>query len=176
MGSVGDLMRKNTMADKKTLDKIREDIGKSTIPDMLKVLYLMANATELLSQQSFLRIKAVFARYGLVVKENELLSGINKYCKLIRQATFQFFERIDPQITDATWGLGRDENEPNAPGNSSALDGFNEDANEICRLVLLYIDRTARNNDAFAKVFKTLRQLPSSGIINDEDIARFKMK
>lgn len=162
--------------DKKTLDKIRADIDKSTIPDMLKVLYLMANATEILSQQSFLRIKAVFARHGLVVKENALLSGINQYCKLIRQATYAFFERIDPQITNATWGLGRDENNPDAPGNSSALDGFNEDANEVVRLVLLFIDRTARNNDGYAKVFKTLRQLSSAGIFTDEDIARFKMK
>ena len=161
---------------KQDLDKIRADIDNSTIPDMLKVLYLMANATELLSSQSFLRIKAVFAKHGFVVRENELLSGINQYCKLIRQATYQFFERIDPQITNATWGIGRDENNPDAPGNSSALDGFNEDANEIVRLVLLFIDRTARNNDGFSKVFKTLRQLPSAGIFNDEDITRFKMK
>lgn len=160
---------------KQDLDKIRADIDNSTIPDMLKVLYLMANATELLSSQSFLRIKAVFAKHGFVVRENELLSGINQYCKLIRQATYQFFERIDPQITNATWGIGRDENNPDAPGNSSALDGFNEDANEIVRLVLLFIDRTARNNDGFSKVFKTLRQLPSAGIFNDEDITRFKM-
>ena len=162
--------------DKKELDKIREDIGNSTIPDMLKVVYLMASATELLSQQSFLRIKAVFARHGFVARENDLLSGINQYCKLIRQASYQFFERIDPQILDATWGIGRDEDNPDAPGNSSALDGFNEDANEICRLVLLYIDRTARDNEAFSKVFKTLRKLPSTGMFNDEDIARFKMK
>ena len=161
---------------KQDLDKIRADIDNSTIPDMLKVVYLMASATELLSQQSFLRIKAVFARHGFITRENDLLSGINQYCKLIRQASYQFFERIDPQIMDATWGLGRDENNPDAAGNTSALDGFNEDANEICRLVLLYLDRTARNNDAFSKVFKTLRQLPSSGLINDEDIARFKMK
>ena len=162
--------------DKKKRDLIREDVGKSTIPDMLKVMYLMANATELLSQQSLLRIKAVYARHGFRVKENELLSGINQYCKLIRQASFQFFDKIDPQIVNATWGIGRDEDDPNAPGNADALDGFNEDANEVCRLVLLYIDRTARNNEAFAKVFKTLRQLPSAGIINDEDISRFKMK
>ena len=31
--------------NKKELDKIREDIGNSTIPDMLKVVYLMASAT-----------------------------------------------------------------------------------------------------------------------------------
>lgn len=164
--------------DKKTIEAIRQDIAKSTIPEQLKVLYLMANACEILSQQSFQRIRAVFARHGLVTKENDLLTGINQYCKYIKMASFQFFERIDPQIINATWGMNRDEDNPDASpvGNSSALDGFNEDANEICRLVLLYIDRTARNNDGFAKVFKTLRQLPSAGLINDSDIARFKMK
>lgn len=162
--------------NKKDIEKIRGDINKSTIPDMLKALYLMANATELMSQQSFLRIRAVFARYGYVVNENELLSGINQYCKLIRQATFQFFSRIDPQITNATWGIGRDEGRPDSPGNTNALDGFNEDSNEVCRLVLLYLDRTCRNNESYATVFKTLRKLPSCGMFNDEDIARFKMK
>jgi len=162
--------------DKDQRKAIRQDIAKSTIPEQLKVLYLMANATEILSQQSFQRIRAVFARHGLVTKENDLLTGINQYCKLIKMASFQFFNRIDPQIINATWGMNRDEDNPDAPGNTGALDGFNEDANEICRLVLLYIDRTARNNEAFAKVFKTLRQLPSAGLINDSDIARFKMK
>ena len=162
--------------DKDQRKAIRRDIQNSTIPEQLKILYLMANACEILSQQSFLRIKAVFARHGFVTKENELLTGINQYCKLTQMASFQFFERIDPQIINATWGMGRDEDNPDAPGNSGALDGFNEDANEIVRLVLLYIDRTSRNNDGFAKVFKLLRGLPSAGLINDEDIARFKMK
>ena len=149
---------------------IRHDIAKSTIPQQLKVLYLMASATELLSQQSFQRIRAIFAQHGLQARENELLTGITQYCRFIKMATFQFFEKIDPLIINATWGQ-----DPSA-GGASALDGFNEDANEICRLVLLYIDRAAQNNDGFAKVFKTLRQLPSSGLFRDEDIARFKMK
>ncbi len=154
---------------------IRQEIAKSTIPAQMKVLMVMASATELLSQQSYERIRAVFASRGLPTRNSELLSGFNQYCKFIRMASFQFFDRIDPLIINATWGAGRDEDEP-ASGDVSALDDFNEDAAEICRLVLLYVDRTARNNDGFAKVFKTLRQLPSSGMIHDEDIARFKMK
>ena len=164
------------MDKKDQIKAIRKDIENSTIPEQLKVLYLMANATEILSQQSFQRIKAVFARHGMLTKENDLLTGINQYCKFTKMASYQFFERIDPQIINATWGMGRDEDNPDAPGNPDALDGFNEDANEIVRLVLLYIDRTARNNEAFAKVFRTLRQLPSAGIIHDDDISRFKMK
>lgn len=147
--------------------KIKKDISSSTIPEMLKILYLMANATEIMSQQSFQRIKAVFAKHGLKTQENELLTGINQYCKFVKSASYQFFAKIDPQIINATFGTD---------GNASALDGFNEDANELCRLILLYFDRTAQNNDGYAKVFKTLRQLPSSGLIKDEDIARFKVQ
>ena len=107
--------------DKKVIKAIREDISKSTIPEQLKVLYLMANATEILSQQSFQRIRAVFAQHGLVTKENDLLTGINQYCRLIKMASFQFFDRIDPQIINATWGMGRDEDNPDAPPRRQCL-------------------------------------------------------
>ena len=156
---------------------IRKDIATSTIPEHLKVLYLMANATEILSQQSYQRIRSVFAKHGALAKDNNLLSGINQYCRFIKMASYQFFERIDPMIINSTWGMGRNEDAPDSTkGDTSLLDSFNEDANEIIRLVLLYIDRTAGNNTGFSKVFKTLRQLLSSGLIHDEDIARFKIK
>lgn len=41
---------------------------------------------------------------------------------------------------------------------------------------MLHIDRTARSNEAYAKVFKTLRQLPSGNLFKDEDIAKYKMR
>lgn len=162
--------------NKERLKKIRADIKASTIPEELKVLYMLANAVEIISNQSLLRIKAVYARHGYNIKENDMLTGLNKYCQMQKLASNQFFERIDPHIINATWGCDRDEDDPNAPGNPAAMDSFNEDSNEIIRLIYLYIDRTARNNDGFAKVFKTLRQLPPSGLFNDEDITRYKMK
>ncbi len=72
--------------------------------------------------------------------------------------------------------MGRDEDHPDAPGNTEAYEGFMEDKLEVVRLVMLYIDRTALNNDAFARVFKTLRNLPPGGVFKDEDVAMFKMK
>lgn len=167
------MSKKNNVA-KETQKAIREEIGASTIPEELKVLYLMANATELMSTQAFLRLKQVFARHGCTINENELLTGITRYCRMIKMATYHFFERIEPQIMNATFSAGRDEDD--MTGDTAAYDGFNQDTNEICRLILLYIDRTARSKDGFAKVFKTLRQLPSSGLIHDEDIAKYKMK
>ena len=167
-------MSKKTDVAKEAQREIRAEIMASTIPEELKVLYLMANATELMSTQSFIRLKRVFARHGYTINENELLTGINQYCRFIKMATHHFFERIDPQIQNATFFAGRYEDE--TTGNVAAYDGFNGDTSEICRLVLLYVDRTARNNDGFAKVFKTLRQMPSSGLLKDEDIAKYKMK
>lgn len=72
--------------------------------------------------------------------------------------------------------MGRDEDHPDAPDNAEAYDGFSQDQLEVVRLLMLYVDRTARNNDAFAKVFATLRRMPGNGLFKDEDIARFKMK
>ena len=162
--------------DKDQRKAIYNDIKSSTIPEQLKVLYLMANAVELLSVQSFERTKAVFRKHGYNVRDNELLTGITDYCKLIKRASFLFEQRIDPQIIGATWGAEKDDENPDAPGDTAAYDSFQRDGNEIIRLVMLYIDRTARNQDGFAKVFKTLRQMPSSGLFNDEDISKFKMR
>lgn len=162
--------------DKETRKAIHDDIGNSTIPEEMKVMYLMANACQLMVEHCYNRVAKVFARHGFKTGENELLTGLNDYCKAVRMAGYHFYNRVEPQIADATWGMGRDEDNPGGGGNTKAYDGFNEDANEICRLVLLYIDRTSRSNDGFARVFRTLRQLPSQGIINDEDISYYKMK
>ena len=107
---------------------------------------------------------------------NSLLSGLNDFCRCIKQADFHFFNRIDNHVINCTWGMGRDEDHPDAPGNAEAYDGFSQDQLEVVRLLMLYVDRTARNNDAFAKVFATLRKMPGNGLFRDEDIARFKMK
>ena len=37
---------------------------------------------------------------------------------------------------------------------------------------MLYADRIC-DEDTYAKLFKTLRQMPTRGIFSDEDIARF---
>lgn len=145
---------------------IREEINQSTIPEELKVLTIMANATRILSEQCLQRLRAIYVKNGFKLKENSLLSGINDYCRMEMQACFQFTHSVEPLIQHSTFEVGGVEN----------YDSFNADSNEIVRLVLLYIDRTANDKEAFAKVFKTLRNLPTKGIFEDKDISRFKMK
>ena len=88
--------------DKEKIKKIRADIKASSIPEELKVLYLLANAVEIISQQSLLRLKSVYARHGYKIKGNDMLTGLNQYCAYQKMASFQFFERIDPAIINAT--------------------------------------------------------------------------
>ena len=162
--------------EKEIRKAIFDDIGKSTIPEEMKAMYLIADACQTIVERVYNRVSGVFRKHGYNTRDNELLTGLNDFCKAVKMASYHFYNRVEPQISNSTWGIGRDEDNPSGGGNSRAYDGFHEDANEIARLVLLYIDRTARNNQAFAKVFKTLRQMPSNGFFKDEDISYYKVK
>ena len=152
--------------DKEKKARIRQYIDASSIPEELKVLYMMAKSTDTICAQSFNRIKSVYQMHGVTVKENPLLSGITDYCDLIQRATFKFFQRIEPQISDSTWGSN----------GAEAYDAFADDANEIARLIMLYVDRTARNRDGAKQVFDLLKSLPSGGIFSDKDIEKYRLK
>lgn len=159
--------------DKSIKKKIWDEIEHSTIPEEIKVLYLLANTTDIMCNQTFERIKSVYAKYGYVTNENELLTGINDYCKDIKMAQFHFQQRIHPQIQGATWDVYRDEDSDRA---MEAYNGFNVAGNEFCRLILRYYDKASTNREAFKAVFKTLSRFPSGGFIKDEDVAKYKMK
>jgi hypothetical protein len=151
--------------DGKLLRKIRSDISKTTIPDELKVLYIMANALELMNTQVLERIKGIYVRNGYRIRENELLSGLNTYCESVKAAQYHFQERVHPQICGATSDIN----------GTKSYDWFNSDTNELCRLILLYIDRTARNNENFTEIFQLLKAQPSCGIFNDIDITKYTL-
>lgn len=163
--------------DKKIRDAINADIDASTIPSELKACYLLANALQLLVDNSFERIKAVFHKHGVITNRNNLLTGITDYCKMVRSASWQFFNRIEPQISGATFEAIYDRERPETAEHAAEVyDHFSESANEICRLLLLYIDRTAKSDEAYKTIFKALRRLPSGEIFMDNDYSRFKLK
>ena len=155
--------------DKETRKSIYREIKASTIPEELKICYLLAEATSIMSARSFERIKTVFRRHGFDARENDLLTGIAEYSKLVQRAEGEFFRRVDPQIMGATF-------DPESGEGVKNYDGFSADANEICRLLMLYVDRRADNAEAFSKVFALLRKLPEGGLITDEDVARYRQK
>ena len=145
---------------------------------MFKALYMMASATETLSQQSYQRVRAIFLRHGFKPKEDDMLTGLNNYCRSVKLATTQFFEYIEPRINGATFQTvyDKDRHDETIDTAIGAYDGFDSDSMELIRLVLLYIDRTSKSDENYAKLFKTLRTMESGGIFEDKDIARFKQK
>lgn len=163
-------MSKKVTVTREQYRKIHEDIDASTIPQELKAVYMLANALQLMVDTSFRRIRSVYAKHGALIDGNDLLKGITDYCKMTKAASWQFFNRIEPQINGATFEVGRD-----AAEGADAYDNFNEDCNEIVRLVLLYLDRTA-GNEKWRDVFTMLRRMPTTGKFNDEDYTRYKMK
>ena len=50
------------------------------------------------------------------------------------------------------------------------------DANECCRLLLLYWDKCFNNLDNVNAVFKFLRELPSAEIFDESDIEHYKLR
>lgn len=59
---------------------------------------------------------------------------------------------------------------------SQQCDNHTKDAQEVCRLLMLYIDRCWGNEDAANKVIACLESLPTGNIFEDKDIERFRMK
>lgn len=57
-----------------------------------------------------------------------------------------------------------------------AYENHDKDAYEVCRLLMLYIDRCWGNDNAANKVIDCLESLPTGNIFTDNDIERFRMR
>ena len=159
--------------DKKTLDAIHEDIDSSSIPEEMKLMYLMASATQSVVLHVYDRIKSAYLNHGWVTTGNDHLKGLNDYCKAVKKACIDFEHRIEPQINDATWGVGLDESEE---GGIIAFDGFNAKANEFVRLLLNYMN-TLEPEKMYKAVFTTLRKNASPHpVFDNKVISHFKIK
>lgn len=159
--------------DKKTLKAIHDDIDSTSIPEEMKFMYLMANGLQAVVLHVYGRVKSAYMRHGYICKNNELLSSLNDYCKAVKQACVKFEDKIQPQIDNATWGVGRDEDEE---GNVIAFDGFNAKSNELVRLVMNYLN--AEDPDKiYSSVFTLLRRNASKEpMFENKVISHFKIK
>lgn len=159
---------------RKTMDGIWEDVRKSRVAEEIKLAYLMAHATEILARTAFTRIRNIYAGHGYVLRENDMLKGLNDYCTFVKRATFYFERYIEQEITAAVWGAAEEQDKGKG---SEMYDDFLLAANDIIRLVMMYIDRCAEGDTAASgKVYGTLAGLPSKGIFGDGDIRRYTLK
>ena len=158
---------------KEELKAIHDDIDGTSIPEEMKLMYLAASAVQGIVEHVYSRIQSAYLRHGYICKENEMLKGLNDYCKTVKRASNLFYAKINPQIEDATFGIGREDGED---GCVYAYDSFNSAACELVRLMMLHLNGTANDKTAYAQVFKMLRKLPSKGLFTDKDISHFKFK
>lgn len=158
---------------KEVLEAIHKDIDSSSIPEEMKLMYLMANATQSVVLHVYDRIKFAYLRHGYDTTENPLLKDLNEYCKTVKRAGVLFEDKIQPQIDGATWSVGLDENEE---GNIIAFDGFNAKSNEFVRILQNYMN-AADPEKMYKAVFTTMRRMTSSEpLFENKVISHFKMK
>lgn len=53
---------------------------------------------------------------------------------------------------------------------------WQEDYNSLCRLLMLWADRTLNDKDAENAVFKAIRSIPSKGVFTEKDIEWFYLR
>jgi hypothetical protein len=159
--------------DKETLKKIHKDIDNSSIPEEMKLMYLIANATQSVVLHVYDRIKSAYIMHGYNTTENPLLKGLNEYCKTVKRASTLFEYMIQPQINNATWGIGLDENDK---GKVVAFDGFDAKSKEFVRLLQNYMN-AADAEKMYKAVFTTMRRNASPNpLFENKVISHFKMK
>lgn len=161
------------MVDKETLKVIHNNIDKTSIPEEMKLMYLMANSVQSIILHVYDRIKWEYVKQGYIIGENPLLKGMNEYCKTVKRACKLFEDVIQPQIDNATWGIGLDESEE---GNVLAFDGFDAKSKEFVRLLQNYMN-AADPEKMYKAVFTTMRRMASpKPLFENKVISHFKMK
>ena len=94
-------------------------------------------------------------------------SEITKSAERIESLHAQFFqEDMNKVHTD----------HGNKPFDVEAYDNHARDAYEVCRLLMLYIDRCWGDENAANKVIACLEGMPTGNIFTDKDIERYRMK
>lgn len=157
--------------DKNIKLAIAEDIYNSSIPEEMKLMYLMAGGLQSIVLHVCSRINAVYKQYGYRCVVNDKIKGVSDYSKMIMKASEEFESRIQPLVNELTWEQGEDDS-----GNVTAFDGFNAKANELVRLCMNYMN--AEDPDKmYAAIFTAMkRNAAKNPIFEDKVISHFKIK
>jgi len=95
--------------------------------------------------------------------QGEKKLNFSRFCDLCKKA-LHFAERLTQDIYDMDAGR-----------KWKYIPVWQEESNELARLILLFADKSADVENVY-KVFKTLRSLPGEGIITDEVLDTFYLK
>lgn len=122
------------------------------------VIYMMSIAMDLIlrdNERRMLREREAFKR--------EKKQVFNRYIKAVRDACY-----LQDLLMQDIFDCDEKHNWQNIPL-------WQDEANELARLVLLYSDRSA-NQDVVDSIFKHMRSLPSEGIVDEKMLESFYLK
>lgn len=160
---------KNTM--KKAVEAIASHIDNNTnIGYKLVVLYGLANAMQTMANSIDMEIRSIYRSVGIPnvthgMGEGELM-GLKMYNQNIRGAVHWFFKEIERKTQFIAYG-------EDDKVNAHAYDKIAEDANELCQLILAYVDRTKLEENA--DLLELIKSRKEGGIFTQHDIEKFKL-
>ena len=135
----------------------RVDEAVKSVGNLLKLAYNFAQATDVLMSSIALRLR----RFGGMKREKKLAFG--RFCKAVEDAAYWFDRAFEGDLEASTCGDWR------------KLDGYRQDANELIRAMMLYIDRTV-TYQTYEDVIKYLTDMPEGGLFSSDDINKFNFK
>lgn len=124
------------------------------IGNLLKLAYGFALGTDILMME----INHRTAAFGGLKQDKK--RAYSNFRKAVESAAYWYGEAFDEDLIKA------------AEENAGKLDGYRQDANELVRVAMLYIDRTT-TQEMYENVMKYLHDMPEGGIFSDKEIGKF---
>ena len=112
----------------------------------------------------------------LILRNNEWL--MSKQLESFKREKKQLFTRYTKAVRDACWlqdQLTQDIFDCDAKNSFRNVQIWQEEANELARLMLLFADRSA-DQDVVDKIFSFIREQPAEGIVDEQMLDNFRLR
>ena len=112
----------------------------------------------------------------LILRNNEWL--MSKHLESFKREKKQLFTRYTKAVRDACWlqdQLTQDIFDCDAKNSFRNVQIWQEEANELARLMLLFADRSA-DQDVVDKIFSFIREQPAEGIVDEKMLDNFRLR
>ena len=112
----------------------------------------------------------------LILRHNEWL--MSKQREAFKREKKQLFNRYAKTVRDACWlqdQLTQDIFDCDAKNSFRNVQIWQEEANELARLMLLFADRSA-DQDVVDKIFSFIREQPAEGIVDEQMLDNFRLR
>lgn len=112
----------------------------------------------------------------LILRHNEWLMA--KQRESFKREKKQLFNRYSKAVRDACYlqeQLTQDIYDVDEKHNFRNIQLWQEESNELARLILMYADRSV-NQDVVDKIFSYIREQPAEGIVDEKMLDDFRLK